>query len=305
MKGDFSRLIFDRRNHYAGVLHQQGRVWLDSDWNEDVLERLDLAQQTTFDVVGACGVPIPGTAFQISPNPDPDRYADFIISGGPGSQGRAYVAGLLCRMEVPCTYLSQPDLPAAPPVGLTPDVDNHGLIYLAVWRRLITSLEDPVIADVALGGPDTTVRLKTVAQVKVLMVPAGTECNDLATFLPSGDGTLTTVPQSPTQPTDLCSLPDPANYTGLANRFYRVEIHHGGGTVNGAGVVSSLLHKLLAVNAQPGDTTLRFTQPFTVDEINAIDRWSNVVTLVDGTGRSETVEVAAITSDRAGLVLVS
>ena len=40
MKGGFSRFTFDPTKHYAGVLHQQGRVLLDSDWNEEVLERL-------------------------------------------------------------------------------------------------------------------------------------------------------------------------------------------------------------------------------------------------------------------------
>ena len=33
MKGDFSFLAFDTEPHYSGVLHQQGRVLLDRDWN--------------------------------------------------------------------------------------------------------------------------------------------------------------------------------------------------------------------------------------------------------------------------------
>ena len=43
MNGDFSRLTFDRRNHYSAVLQQQGRVGTDADWNnlvEIVLRRL-------------------------------------------------------------------------------------------------------------------------------------------------------------------------------------------------------------------------------------------------------------------------
>ena len=34
MPGDFSRDTFDSRNHFSGVLMQQGRVQLDADWNE-------------------------------------------------------------------------------------------------------------------------------------------------------------------------------------------------------------------------------------------------------------------------------
>jgi hypothetical protein len=43
MKGDFSRWTFDPRRHYTAVLMQQGRVQLDSDWNEQaaMLEHLD------------------------------------------------------------------------------------------------------------------------------------------------------------------------------------------------------------------------------------------------------------------------
>jgi len=36
MKGDFSRNTFRPGSHYSGVLMQQGRVLLDSDWNEQV-----------------------------------------------------------------------------------------------------------------------------------------------------------------------------------------------------------------------------------------------------------------------------
>src|SRR6516164_10882839 len=99
MKGDFSRFTFDPRKHYSGVLHQQGRVWLDSDWNEEVLERLHLLQEETADVVGVCGVPEPGAAFLISPNPNATTAGDFLIGGGPGNLGRAYVDGILCQFE--------------------------------------------------------------------------------------------------------------------------------------------------------------------------------------------------------------
>ena len=40
MKGDFSQLDPRRDERYDAVLHQQGRLWLDSDWNAEVFERL-------------------------------------------------------------------------------------------------------------------------------------------------------------------------------------------------------------------------------------------------------------------------
>jgi hypothetical protein len=36
VRGDFSRITFRPDRHYSAVLMQQGRVSLDSDWNEAV-----------------------------------------------------------------------------------------------------------------------------------------------------------------------------------------------------------------------------------------------------------------------------
>ena len=57
MKGEFSRLSFDPRKHYAGVLQQQGRVGLDSDWNEWVEIVLGKIGRLTRDVIGEGGRP--------------------------------------------------------------------------------------------------------------------------------------------------------------------------------------------------------------------------------------------------------
>src|SRR6266704_3037695 len=250
MRGDFARLTFDPIKHYTGVLHQQGHVWLEADWNEHVYNGQNTLWQETYDLIGPCGVPEPGTAFQINPNLDPASAPfDFLISGGPGPQGRYYVDGILCELEatpftpvgfpgassmqVPAwivdghefqvcqwveisgivqgnqktqlvqisavdpvnriltfladvsafqqatapsarrqiTYLSQPDFLDAPNIQM-PSVgsDLRALVYLEVWQRLITYLEDDALREIALGGPDTAARLKTVAQVKVLPV---------------------------------------------------------------------------------------------------------------------------------------
>jgi hypothetical protein len=236
MKGDFSRLTFDVLKHYVGVLHQQGRVWLDSDWNEDVLERLNLLQQETSDIIGVCGVPEPGTAFQISPNPDPNAAPDdFLIAGGDGPLGRCYVDGILCQLEATTSYLNQPDLPAPDRILMPTDGSAlNAVVYLEVWQRLITFLEDDKLREVALGGPDSATRLKTVAQVKVAVIPRSVPvtaitCTNAPTFLPPlSGGTLTTLQPIDTQPEDLCRLPDPANFTGRENHLYRVEIHDPG-----------------------------------------------------------------------------
>jgi len=306
MKGDFSRITFDRRNHYAGVLHQQGRVWLDSDWNEDVFERLDQLQQETYDVVGACGVPSPGTAFQITPGSDAAHPENFAIGGGDDSKGRAYVQGLLCRMDSPTTYFTQPDLPD-PPAIVIPRTggDTFAIIYLEVWRRLITYLEDPSVADVALGGPDTATRIRVIAQVKALVVPQGTTCADLRNFLPLDNGTLGTLQPRDTQPTDLCSLPDPANYTGRENHFYRVEVHTGGDVLTSTGGPPLTFNVTLSQDAVAGSTSLNLSQVLTGDQISAIQFWGSVLTINDDDGRAEEIEIAAVTATGSVVVLAS
>src|SRR5260370_13923451 len=137
MKGDFSRFTFDPSKHYAGVLHQQGRVWLDSEWNEDVLERLALLQRQLIDIVGPNGVPSPGAAFQLSPSTDPNNPDNFQVSAG-----RCYLHGILCQLEANTGYLTQPhlvDLPRIPiPTAGTPLTT---LRYLEVLQRLTTFVD--------------------------------------------------------------------------------------------------------------------------------------------------------------------
>jgi hypothetical protein len=294
MKGDFSRFQFDPAKHYAGVLHQQGRVWLDSDWNEDVAQRLDLLRQELRDLVGPCGVPSPGT-FQISSSADthPDN---FQISGGHG-----YVDGLLCRIEGNISYFNQPDLPVAPPLNVPTDGTTvTALIYLEVWQRLITYLEDDSIREVALGGPDTSVRLKTVTQVKVAPIPNGTvKCSDASQFLPrAGSGLLTTLQPAAGASLNACRLPDPANFTGTENHLYRVEIHDGGevaGAANGFAFTDSL-----AADVAAAATSITLTKPLTSDQVSAADR-NGFVTISDSSGVSERVPLASV--DATGAVL--
>jgi hypothetical protein len=84
------------------------------------------------------------------------------------------------------TYTHQPDYPN--PTFVTPsdntnppklslDTEKAYLIYLDVWQRHITTLDDSHIREVALGGPDTSTRLKTVWQVKLLEIASAANAN--------------------------------------------------------------------------------------------------------------------------------
>lgn len=305
MRADFSRKTFDALKHYTGVLHQQGRVWLDADWNEEVFTRLYLLQQETRDIIGDCGVPDPGTAFQIKPNPDPKSAPDdFVIAGGPGPAGHFYVDGILCRLEQDVTYLTQPDFPDPPRLHLQFNRrETRAVIYLEVWHRLITYLQDEKIREIALGGPDTATRIKTIAQVKVLPLPpdaTNITCENVQLPGP-GKGTLTTLPPVDTQPPDPCRLPDPSTYTGRENHLYRVEIHDGGDVPGGTTGFSA--NRKLAQDAAQGAVTLTLAstpQPLNAQQIEAFKR-AGVVRLSDDSGQTEVVPVANVTGTSISL----
>ncbi len=52
MRGDFTRWSFDPAKHYHGVLKQQGRVDLDSDWNEQNEITAHRIEAEAIDVIG-------------------------------------------------------------------------------------------------------------------------------------------------------------------------------------------------------------------------------------------------------------
>ncbi len=244
MGGDYSRWTFDPTKDYAAVLKQQGRVDLDADWNEfvEITDRRWRAE--TLDLVGQCFVPASTpNAFLITPS-GPNGFTIGI--------GRIYVDGLLveCHGLPPAQfdpvlgelqetngvpYNDQPYFPSPlPPVIGAPGQTD--LIYLDVWEREVTAIQDPNIREKALGGPDTTTRVQTVWQVKDLQNVGQHGCPDQIQgwddlTAPSA-GRLTTSTIVPNPSTSPCILSPTGGYRGLENRLYRVEVH-AAGTVDG------------------------------------------------------------------------
>ena len=241
MSSDISRQRFNPTNDFQNVLMQQGRVQLDAEWNEwnEILDRRWRSE--TIDIIGRCVVPLE----------TPDGF-EIQLSGGSLTigRGRIYVHGLQAenhgagdlefdailaesRGLDPLPYDEQPYYPN--PETL-PETGGPHLVYVDVWEREVTAVEDPGLREVALGGPDTTTRLQTAWQVRVLPdVGTGTTCatpdEQLKGWLdvtrPSS-GRLTTAGVGVATPDDPCLIPPSGGYRGLENRTYRVEIHDGG-----------------------------------------------------------------------------
>ncbi len=242
MKADTTRSTFKQTKHYSGVLMQQGRVQLDADWNEQIDITGHRIETETIDVIGNCGAPMHDAGFHIvanandltaeekklpeNQNPPALGANDLLISGG-----RYYVDGILCENDSIVAYTKQPDLP-------NPTAVNQAGTYLAyidVWSRHMTAVEDPSIREVALGGPDTTTRSKTIWQVKLLRVgDANLNANCATVFqawndeIAAGTGKLAAKAATSAPSNDPCIVAPGAGYRRLENQHYRVEVHDKG-----------------------------------------------------------------------------
>lgn len=230
MKGDFTRDTFLAVNHFSQVLQQQGRAQLDADFNEQISILLHYLRSLTVDLIGPYAGPQSG-GFEIN-KIQIDNNRDFVIK-----RGHYYVDGLLCENEDDVYYTQQkPDLE---------DIDfsnKQYLVYLDVWERYITSLQDDRIREKALNGLDTAARAKIVWQVKVHDLSDQGVIGDLGSnhdtwlkmidrlWQPDKRGQIQArcqITQGAYDKGDCLSVPN-VGYHGLENQLYRVEIHNGG-----------------------------------------------------------------------------
>lgn len=146
------------------VLAWQGKTWTPqvSGTDED-LNGVWFADKKNVWAVGAAGTVV--------------RCADFgklwerVEVFGPElviAPGRIYVDGIPCECEESVLYVGQPDYTPegfeVPPTAERPRTD---LVYLDVWNRHVTALQDSGLREAALGGPDTATRVKTIWQAKI------------------------------------------------------------------------------------------------------------------------------------------
>lgn len=211
MQGDFTRHTFKSGKRYSSVRMQQGRVQLDADWNEQIDIQDHRERTAAMDVIGASGAPMTGGGFLVGVSGDKKSYTV--------SPGRIYVDGILCES----------DAPAGVPVPFL-TADRTDLVYLEVWERHISAVEDPEIRETALGGPDTATRTQVVARVRVKEDVGDIACKGpIPGFPPPASGGLLTVEFEPEPPSGGPCKPTPeGGYRGLENQFYRIEIHTGG-----------------------------------------------------------------------------
>lgn len=248
-KGDFTRDTFDPFKRYSRVLMQQGRVQLDADWNEKTSIILHQLRNLACDFGSDHWGPAEGAGFEIKGVGE----NDFSIGAG-----HYYVKGILCEAGTngenggseegdSIRYSMQPDYPLTDEqvrANIISGNNNRYLVYLDVWERYITYLDDNGIREVALGGPDTATRAKIVWQVKVIRTEVDSNArthplkksyddflNEIVAEIKPGTGKLCAKVRDKTgDDNDPCLVVPESRYRGAENQLYRVEIHTSGGS---------------------------------------------------------------------------
>ena len=209
MPSDRSRSSHDIRYNYSGVVTQQGRVILDRDFN--ALQQIvnSEIESDALDIIGPCGTPDNGFAVslaasgQTSPplwsppaplSPPGIEPFDFLVSPGTMYLGgeRAVLPKVRQNGEIATySYFDQPDwINPTNPFGSDKfSTFSRALrfeaVYLHVVEQEVSAAEDPDLLDVALGGPDTTQRLRLMRYIRRQSTPDNT-CADAFTDVVNG-----------------------------------------------------------------------------------------------------------------------
>jgi hypothetical protein len=237
MKGDFSKWDFDGKKNFNGVLHQQGRVLLDSDWNAQTRITSDWQDQAGRDAIGPGVAAIPAgepNSFKVqSALVNPSNMVELTIT-----PGRVWADGLLTYLpsEEPdptadiqrtAPYLQSP-IQSPSYDESTIDENVRDAVILEVWREAINGFQMPeTLIEPALGGPDTTERAHTAMAFRLLRLKDGDTCGNIGDKLKddfSKKGKLKVTLQPTTTTPGDCPVVEGGGYTGFEHHLYRIEI---------------------------------------------------------------------------------
>jgi hypothetical protein len=171
------------------------------------LDQLSFAKNQYVQLSGAV---TPALITQIT---DTDLSTHTLTVAADLTAAKANGVGTIARIT---TYLTQPGFPAAATIA-----GGSYEAFLDVWEREITCVQDDSIREVALGGPDTAARAKRVWQVRLDQPRIGN-----LRLLPTR-GQIKAIAKRNAAASDPCTISPNAQYTGVQNQLYRVEIHDG------------------------------------------------------------------------------
>lgn len=206
------------------VAINQGQVLLDSDHNEQGHLILSRVEEGTSDILGSperLVVQAGSDAFKLTGGVD---QGDCMVGKGHG-----WLDGW--RVGNPDTIrLSEQPHPL-----VEPDFEQQGVIGLKALVRYLDPVEEPALADKALGDAQASGR--TLIDWQLFPVPLSpADSANCTKALSSADwqaisepstGTLAFLVETSTGNTDPCSLTPEGGYSRLENLLYRIEVHDG------------------------------------------------------------------------------
>jgi hypothetical protein len=239
---DISRVAFDPHKHWDSLRVHQGSVASDDDFNEaDTITEED-RRRTRVDVIGPDGSPDQG--FLIANPRVAGGGLDFDLLAG-----TLYVGGLWLELAQSETYRLQSDWLEQPRDEISPlaqaalpppaaGVERWDFAYVEAWQQPVSAVEDNELFEVAIGGADTSSRIRNMRRVRVLPGQPGVAVSCAqgwqALIAAAGqlsrenelvsDAVLTVSFLNAGGPPNLCTPGVVAGYLGAENQAIRVQL---------------------------------------------------------------------------------
>ncbi|MEM7239049.1 MAG: DUF6519 domain-containing protein, partial [Pseudomonadota bacterium] len=218
MKGNISRFSHRPEEHFSAVLQVQGGMVTDADLGEQAIIARSRTDGLGHDAVGG-GVPVEGGAVEIDTDGLPALTEGVVYAEGV----RGHVRSTRDEVDGPLDlYSAQVDFPLAPEIA-----GGEQVVYVDIWERMVSSLEDPLLADAGLHGVETAFRARTMTQIKVAELEDIEAISSGSGRFPRiGTGRLSVAPVDPETIIDTC---DPCadvvtEAQMVTNTLFRIEI---------------------------------------------------------------------------------
>lgn len=221
MKTQLSRISFDATKRYNGVFQQMGRMLTDADWNELNFIDSERVRQALLHSVLTGTPKNTGIVRRNAADTAGLYYGEAVIEGIsarllPAIEGDAPADGSIGDIQ------NQADFPACP----LPPGDYR--LYLDVWERTVTALEDLDLTDPALNGADTCTRRQRMCQLK--WCSTDTDPQDPLLNPKIGNARLSLELREGSTEPDICDpcAEELALQEKIGNYLFRVEVHQVG-----------------------------------------------------------------------------